>query len=611
MIRGSNAHAFRVWRLGLLGVCASLVMSHDGAAAVPPSVAKLDPRLAPLVTTADPAPRAVWVTFADKGDLGARDLESRLAQAEASLSPRARARRERAHVRPIVDERDLPVNPSYLASLRAAGLEPAGVSRWLNGAAVWADGAHLATLATQPFILYVEPLPKVRSMSRVGSVETTLPSDEARFGTSANYGLTQSQLAQIGVPALHDSGYTGAGVLVCMMDEGFNFIDKLEALRDVPIPAERQRDFVQNDAVVQDTTQRGFFRHGTWCLGLVGGLKPGTYLGAAYGAEFALARTENSASETPIEMVNWARAAEWADSLGADMISSSVGYSTFDDPDDNYAYADMNGHTTIISRAAEVAASKGILVVNSVGNEGQTLWHYLIAPSDVNGDSLIAAGAVDESGFVAGFSSYGPSADGRVKPDLAARGVANPIVDGFGGDPNVYTAQNGTSFSCPLIAGLAACLLQARPSWTPTQVIQALRRTASRSAHPDNRIGYGIPDGLAALHWDATSPGVGGTGFVGLQLLGPNPVRSDGSPAVVHFALGADAPSSAQATVKVLDAQGRRVATLWEGQLLRGQLGTATWDGRGQNGARAGSGVYFILIDAEGRTDSARIVSLR
>lgn len=607
----------------LAGVCAMAIVAALAGApapawtALPPGVgSKLDPRLLREVTEPDGQEHAVWVTFADKGEGGPGDLAARLATAEAELSPRALARRIRARVHPLVDYRDLPIEPSYLAALRASGLSTYGASRWFNGAAVRVDGASLGRLAALPFVERLEPVPLARRGNTPETEEALAPGLErsaapAREAGGIDYGNSLSQLQQINVPAIHDSGYVGTGVLICVLDEGFNFIHKHEALRDVPIPPGRQRDFIQGDLDVQDTTSSFGYQHGTWTLGVIAANKPGIYVGAAYGAEFAVGRTENGFNETPVEMVFWGMGAEWADSLGADIISSSLGYSRFDDSGSDYVYANMNGHTTVVSRAAEIAASKGILVVNSVGNEGQSSWHYLIAPSDVNGDSLIAVGAVDAAGVVAGFSSFGPSSDGRFKPDLAARGVSNPLVSASG-NPNTYTANSGTSFSCPLISGLAACIMQARPAWAPTDVIRSLRQTASRAGNPDNRMGYGIANALAALRWDSTT-GVppSETRFVGLALTGPNPMRSDGRQATVRFTVGAAGPAQVEARLRVMDPQGRVVRDLWSGTLRRGEWQTAAWDGRGNENNDLGSGLFFITLDAGGHRTTARLVTLR
>jgi subtilisin family serine protease len=597
----------------LLGLAAA---AEPGWTALPPGLAsKLDPRLLREATEPDGEARSVWISFADKGEANPQDLAMRLARAEAELTPRTLARRTRARVHPLVDYHDLPVEPSYLASLKSAGFSPYGASRWFNGAAVRVDGAALARLAELSFVMRLEPVPLARRAAGFPE-EAFVPALErspapVRGAGGIDYGNSLDQLQQINLPAVHDSGYVGTGVLICVLDEGFNYVHKHEALRDVSIPAGRQRDFVQGDAGVQDTTSAFGYQHGTWTLGVMAANKPGTYVGAAYGAEFALGRTENGFSETPAEMVFWGMGAEWADSLGADIVSSSLGYFRFDDSADDLTYANLNGRTTVVSRAAEIAASKGILVVNSVGNEGQSGWHYLIAPSDVNGDSLLAVGAVDAAGAVAGFSSYGPSSDGRIKPDLAARGVSNPLVSASG-NPNVYTANSGTSFSCPLVAGLAACIMQARPTWTPSDVARALKRTASRAGNPDNRMGYGIANALAALRWDSTTgvpPGV--PGFVGLALTGPNPMRSDGALASVRFAIGEAAPGPLTARLRVFDAQGRVVRDLWAGTLTRGEWRTATWDGLGNDGRTLGSGLFFITLDAGGHRSTARLVSLR
>jgi len=593
------------------GVCTPA--AADPARLVPELARKLDTRLVPVAVQGGDEPVSVWLALADKGEEGPADLIARLARAEAALAPRALARRRRARVEPLVDYRDLPVHAPYVELLAARGLAPHGVSRWLNRVAVRVPASRLAEVAGLRFVERIQPVELMRrspdpaTEAAGGAPRETSPMHAT--ATAVDYGQTAQQLAQIGVPTLHDSGYTGAGVLVCVLDEGFNWFDKHEALRDVPIPPERTRDFARGLWSVQDTTSGGF-RHGTWVLGVLAGRRFGTYVGAAYGADYALARTEVGSSETPQEMVNWAMAAEWADSLGADLISSSLGYSDFDPGHPDYTYADMDGHTTVVSRAAEIAASKGILVVNSAGNEGNQPWHWLIAPSDVHGDSLIAVGAVDALGVPAAFSSYGPSADGRVKPDVAARGVSNPLV-GTTGNPQVYTTNSGTSFSQPLIAGLAACLMEARPAWTPRDVARAIRLTASRASNPDYRVGYGIANGAAALAYDPTaSVPTGRPAAPRIRMAGPNPVGADAS-ARVWISLAPGGPAAAPATVRVHDAQGRRLRTLWSGVLTSDAPVAVTWDGRDDGGREAGRGLYFLTLEASGERSTIRIALLR
>src|SRR5580765_2505451 len=413
-------------------LCLSMLgLPRMGSAGTSAASLRLDPALAAAARQAPADTFAVWVTFRDKGEAGPSDLAARLAAAEAALTPRARARRLRTHVRPLVDERDLPVDPGYLSALEPSAGRPLAVSRWLNQAAFHVPGAGLPALAALPFVSQVSPVERVLRAPDPPAVATPIeppaPPRAVAAASAVDYGLMLATLSQIGVPAVHDAGFTGAGILVAVLDDGFNWFTKHEALRDLVVPSHRQRDFVRGLYDVQDTTA-ALMNHGTQVLGCLAGQKSGTYVGAAFAADYALARTEVDASETAQEMLYWGMGAEWADSLGADLISSSLAYTTFDGGIGSYTYADMDGHTTIVSRAAEIAAAKGILVVNAVGNYGASTWHYLAAPSDVNGDSVIAVGAVDPNGVVASFSSYGPSADGRIKPDLVARGVSVPLV---------------------------------------------------------------------------------------------------------------------------------------------------------------------------------------
>jgi len=614
----------------LLAACLTALAIGPAAGAEPGTAAgaaarsRLDPRLA-LATVPGSAPVPVWVEFVDKGEQGPADMVAKLAAAEAALTPEARHRREKAHVQPLVDYLDLPLSPAYVSALEAAGYAVYGQSRWFNRVAVRAAGEPLLELAGLSFVRRVAPVEMAAPRLREPAADP--PSGgrtgEARLGpapgaftskaTQAMYGQSYTQLARLNIPAVHDSGYIGFGVNVCVLDDGFNWYRKHEALRTIPVGALRARDFIRGSYSVQDTVEQpAAFEHGTWTLSQLAGRASGRYLGSAYSCNAILGRTEDDNSETPIEMVYWAMGAEWADSLGADVISSSLGYNIFDPPGPNITYPMLDGHTSTVTRAAEIAAAKGILVVVSAGNDGtHTLAGYKIgAPADANGDSVLAIGALDSLGVRAPFSSKGPTFDGRIKPDLSAQGVAN-LLASVTGDPNTYERHNGTSFSAPLVAGLAACLIQARPSWPPVMIIEALKKTASRGSSPDTLVGWGLPDGLAALRYvpdTLHAPELHGP--LSLRLSGPNPLRAGGTPLSVRVSLGAEAQAAGY-RVRVFDAGGRLVRDLGSGTLGPGSARVIVWQGDDASGRALMPGLYFLALDGAGRHESSRLVVLR
>jgi len=593
--------------------CAGAARAADAAAA---ARSRLDPRLA-AATAPGAAPVAVWVEFVDKGEQGPADLAARLAQAERDLTPENRRRREKAHVQPLVDYLDLPLEPRYVLELVAAGFQPYGQSRWFNRVAVHTSGPALLALAARSFVRRVAPVelaePRPHLPPAVPEPPGAVRAPSLPTAAQVLYGRTLGQLSRLNVPAVHDSGYIGSRVNVCMLDDGFNWYRKHEALRHIHIGG-GSRDFIRGVYSVQDTLDAAaLFEHGTWTLGALAGNAPGIYIGPGYDANLMLGRTEDSGSETPIEMVYWSMGAEWADSLGSDIISSSLGYNLFQPPGPSLTYQQLDGHTSVVTRAAEIAAAKGMLVVVSAGNDGQnrSVGYKVGAPADANGDSVLAIGAVDSLGVRALFSSKGPTVDGRIKPDLAAQGVAVLLPDNSGFDPNGYERQSGTSFAAPLVAGLAACLIQARPNWTPVQVIQALKHSASQATHPDTLLGWGIPDGLAALRYvPDTTHAPEQHGPLSLRLAGPNPLRVAGPPVALRVVLGVEAPP-ASFRVRVFDAGGRLVRQLAAGALAPGGTFDLSWRGDDARGRALVPGLYFVSLEGAGRQDVVRVVVLR
>ncbi len=424
-----------------------------------------------------------WVFFTDKGEA----VESQLQNPETFLSNQSIVQKSEKGI--AITASDLPVNPAYLEALKAINLEVVGASRWLNAAIVDAPFARREEVETLAFVTgtrKVHTLVSNRSatspLDAMAWMERLVPlGDQDKF----DYGEASIQNTMINIQALHNKGFSGRGVRVALFDSGFDGVDTVDAFDSLWV---QNRVIAWYDFVDGDTTVFRSDSHGTQVLSTIAANLPGQMIGTAPHASFILCRTEDARSETQQEEHNWVAAMEWADSLGVDVIHSSLGYSEFDDDEESYTYEDMDGNTAIITRAADMAASKGIIVTTSAGNEGTDSWRYITAPCD--GDSVLCVGAVTRTGKRSVFSSYGPSADGRIKPDVVAMGSNTTVAS----PRNYITSSQGTSFSGPIIAGLTACLRQAHPQRSNIDIIQAVRLSADQYNFPDDEYGYGIPD---------------------------------------------------------------------------------------------------------------------
>ncbi len=419
----------------------------------------------------------VWIYFTDKID----DVSVNLSKIAVHQSAKSMKRRQNIPA----DIYDIPVNQSYIDQIRNIGIEGVRPSRWLNAVSAKVTQDDLTQIASLPF---VDRIDIVKSFNRIPEPPTAHKPAIPPPGAS-DYGASFLQNDMLQTDSAHSLGYDGTGVLIAFMDTGYE-IDH-EAFDSMTILA--TYDFINNDSIVSDNVPSAAQTdHGTATLSACGGYSPGNLIGTAYGADYILAKTEDITGETQVEEDNWVFAAEWADSAGADIISTSLGYSDWYTPDS------MDGNTAVITNAADLAASRGILVVTSAGNEGNNTWHTITAPAD--GDSVVAVGAVDPSLNPASFTSYGPSADGRVKPEVSALGSSTYCANDDNGG---YYFKSGTSLSAPLIAGCAALILQANPglSGNPMAIRQRLMEAGHLFpiADPNNRIGYGVPNIIEAL----------------------------------------------------------------------------------------------------------------
>ncbi len=493
-------------------------------------------------TVAEPTPESLqqgrpvyvqryWIEFCDKGPLTAERLSgSEPLLLSEGWTRRALERRRRLGIKP--DEKDLPLFREYLQQLsQVEGLRIRCTSRWLNAVSVDATSpTALADAGLLPFVQNIQPVRRYRALpepvlelpdsQEQSALLFTISNDLLTPGISAgsfrhqgqkvsdfnrstvestevlpglDYGFADFQVTMLHTDYLHRMGYRGEGLLIGVLDAGWSGADSLpqfQRLRERNGIVDVWNFFLDNDSVFN------YSSHGTAVLSTMGGYLPGQFQGTAPDAEFALYLTEVEQFERIVEEDFWLAGAERAEMQGVDIINTSLGYTEFDDSDSlfDHTYADMDGNTTVVSRAADWAASRGILVVVSAGNQGSSTWQYISAPADA--DSVLAVGAVDALGQYASFSSRGPSADGDVKPNVAAVGQGTAVVASSG----TVVFGNGTSFSAPLISGSSACLWQAFPEKSNMEILRAIEASANQFSRPDDLLGYGIPDFGGAFH---------------------------------------------------------------------------------------------------------------
>jgi hypothetical protein len=467
------------------------------------------------------------------------------------LSAKAIARRMKQNIE--IDETDLPITPGYIDSVRLAGdVTILDWSKWLNQVCIQTgDATALAKINSMPFVINSQPLRRPVNVQATGNNKfneqlnsITTPQSVNNILDFYNYGNSYAQIHIHEGEYLHDKGFHGEGMSIALLDVGFYHYLSLPAFDSVRNNNQviETYDYVANEVSVDED-----HTHGMQCFSIIAGNIPGQLVGSCPKANFYLYRTEDISSESPVEEQYWAAAAERADSIGVDVISTSLGYTQFDNPVFNHTYADMDGNTTIIARAADFAAKKGMIVVVAAGNDGAGTWHFIATPSDA--DSVLAVGAVNSSGIVANFSGYGPSSDGQVKPAVASIGVSTALSSATG----QIISGNGTSYATPNMAGLITCLWQAFPDFTNMEIIQAVIKSSSIYNTPNDRIGYGIPDFHKAfddLNRQLILRNIG-------NVLGNNQIKIYPNPFTTNFNVVIRPQHTATATFRLYDALGR------------------------------------------------------
>lgn len=486
-------------------------------------------------------PNKYWIQFTDK-----QNSPFSIDRPEQFLSYRAIDRRIKYQI-PVTEE-DFPVNPDYRLTIEQLHVRILHCSKWFNGLSIeTTDMELLDKIRSLPFVREIKTVKSLGLRYDPNKLEEAQEwaghlKSSGTDSTWYDYGYGARQIGMLNGHIIHNQGYHGQGMIIAVLDGGFTDVDINPAFDS--LWANNQIldhwDFVKGTPLSFNE-----HNHGGQVLSLMAANLPGMMVGTAPKASYFLFRTEDGSSEYRIEEDNWVAAAEYADSAGADLINSSLGYTLFDDESMDYSYADMDGNTTRITQAADLAASKGLLVVTSASNEGSSPWHYIGAPAD--GDSVLSVGAVNASGLYAPFSSTGPTYDGRIKPNICAQGAQTSVV---GSNGAVFNG-NGTSYSSPIICGLAACLWQSNKMLNNMDIIELLQESASQSTHPDSLLGYGIPDFSKAFF--------GAQGIDTSAASGENLIRCFPNPFSNYLHIDYYAPNPQAFDLQIQDLFGRTV----------------------------------------------------
>jgi len=437
-----------------------------------------------------------FIYFTDKGTENIHSLNKSSAafnQAIQELSPKSIERRIKNMGGDFITYEDIPIYKNYIDEVESFGVKIIRKLKWFNSVSAYLNPDQIGNLKSLPFIKSIEPVKKYYfKKDEFTNTEYQL---NKVLDTTFNYGVSLKQMELSDVPIVHSKNINGKNVLIGVLDSGFDW-KRHNSLKDRNVIAEY--DFIFDDSVTANQPEdvAGQDSHGTYVFSILAGFVDSILIGPAFNASFVLAKTEDIRTETHVEEDNYAAALIWMDSLGVDLTTSSLGYNIFDSGY-SYTYNDMNGKTTIVTKALELAFQRGISTFTSAGNEGNNSWKFIIAPGD--GFNVITVGAVNEFGNVANFSSRGPTSDGRIKPEVAALGV--DTYGAVSGTNNGYRYASGTSAAAPIASGVGGLLLSAFPYLKNTQVRSIFLETSSNSAAPDNEIGYGIISAKNAIEF--------------------------------------------------------------------------------------------------------------
>lgn len=531
---------------------------------------------------AQTSPDTYWVEFTDK-----TNTPYSLSQPQEFLSQRAIDRRSAQGI--PFDDLDLPVDPAYITEvLNTGAVQLVNRSKWFNGITIrTTDEQALSAIQALPFVAAVR---SSRTLGVPRDPEAKFmapPQASERDGEAEEYGPSFLQISMLNGHELHALGALGQGMLIGVLDSGFDGVDSALAFQPL---RDRGGLLMTRDLVTSDGDVFQDHWHGRSVLSCMAGILEGQLIGTAPEADYVLLRTEDAASEYPVEEDHWVAGAELADSMGCDVLNTSLGYTTFDDSTMDHRYEDLDGQTLRISIAANIASRKGMVPVCSAGNNGESEWFRISAPADAI--DVLTVGAVGDVENHAPFSSHGPSYDGRVKPDVCAMGWGTTILRA---DTDSIMSANGTSFSSPIVAGLVACLWQLHPERSAVQIMDAVRRSASFFNAPSDSLGYGVPDFAAAHAWLTMT--------TGMEWTAPATTQVYPSPFLDRFVLQDPALLPLTAHVAMFDMQGRAVlftlTTVGADGLLRVE---------DQRLSGLADGTYTLLVEQGGRVLRHRIV---